>query len=83
MIYNLENTIEAKKAKLKLESLINSGKQIELKEKRQKRTIKQNSYMHVCIALFGIEFGYDLTESKTLLKRLCPFMIYEKNGNKF
>ena len=39
--------------------------------------------MHVCISLFAIEFGYTLEEAKTMLKRECSFMVYEKKDQKF
>jgi len=47
------------------------------------RTFRQNRYLHVIIALYAIELGYTLEEMKTILKRDCSFMIYEKAGNKF
>ena len=39
--------------------------------------------MHVLFALFGMEFGYTLEESKTHAKRNCSFMHYDKSGEKF
>lgn len=56
---------------------------IELKKIRKPRTINQNSFLHVLITLFGIELGYTIEESKTILKRKCEFMRYEKNGEVF
>lgn len=56
---------------------------IEIKVKRPKRTLSQNRYLHVCISLYATEFGYTLEESKTHLKRACPWMRYEKNGEVF
>ncbi len=56
---------------------------IELTKLNPKRTIAQNKYIHVLFSLFGIEFGYTLDESKTLLKRECSWMTYEKNGKRF
>ncbi len=53
---------------------------IELKKIRKKRTINQNAYLHCLITLFGIELGYTIEEAKTLLKRECEFMRYEKKG---
>ena len=50
---------------------------------KPKRSASQNAYLHVCISIYAIELGYTLDEAKTLLKRLCPFMVYEKNGFKF
>lgn len=80
MILDLNNTLEIKKAEAYFKKLLESKKKIELKELRLKRTISQNSYLHVCITLFAIEFGYTIEESKTLLKRSCGFMNYKKNN---
>ncbi len=83
MQYNLKNSIEINKALAKLQYAIDNEQLIELKQVRKKRTIKQNAYLHVLISLYAIEFGYTLEEAKTILKRLCNFMTYEKNGQKF
>ena len=45
--------------------LLEGGKQIELKEVRKSRTLKQNSYLHVIITLYAIYFGSTLEEAKT------------------
>ena len=83
MMFDLSNQTDVKKAENYFRRL-NEGKyKIELRKIIHKRSISLNSYLHVCISLFSIEFGYTLEESKTLLKRLCSFMIYEKKGIKF
>jgi hypothetical protein len=56
---------------------------IELRKVMKPRTIQQNKFLHVLITLFAIECGYTLDEAKTLLKRQCDFMIYEKKGKTF
>jgi hypothetical protein len=81
MIYDLSKPYDANKFKARLKTL--KDKKVELTEIREKRTLTQNSYLHVCISIFAIEFGYTLDEAKTLLKRNCSFMVYEKNGDKF
>ena len=63
--------------------LLENEKQVELKECRKKRTIKQNAYLHVCITLFAIETGYTISEAKTILKRECSFMRYKKKEKTF
>jgi len=50
---------------------------------KDKRSLTQNRYLHVCISLLAIELGYTVIEMKTHLKRRCPFMVYEKEGEKF
>ena len=56
---------------------------VELKQIRKPRTSQQNKYLHVIITLFAIETGYTLDEMKTILKRDCLIMRYEKNGTTF
>lgn len=51
--------------------------------KRSKRSLRQNNYIHVLFALYAIEIGLTLEESKTDLKRYCSFMHYEKHGKKY
>ena len=78
MILDLKNTYEVQKARKKLEGWIEKGVTIDMKQKRVSRTLDQNKYLHVCIGLFGVELGYTLAEAKTLLKRECDFMVYDK-----
>lgn len=82
MIYDSRNEIEVNKAKVRFENLIKKQSKFELKEIKIK-SVKLNSYLHVCISIYAIEFGYTLDEAKTHLKRSCDFMIYEKNGDLF
>ena len=83
MYLDLTNSIDVKKAKNYFYKL-NEGKcKIELRKIIPKRTLNLNKYLHVCISIFAIEFGYTLEESKILLKRKCDFMVYDKNANKF
>jgi hypothetical protein len=83
MKYDLSQEMDIVAFKTRLEYLLNKRLKVELKQIRQSRSIKHNAYLHVCITLFAIEFGYTLVESKTLLKRECSFMIYEKSSNVF
>tara|TARA_R110002111_G_scaffold246340_1_gene308920 strand:+ start:199 stop:612 length:414 start_codon:yes stop_codon:yes gene_type:complete len=83
MLLDLAIQEDLKKAELYFKTMVISNFKIELKRILPNRSISLNSYLHVCISLFSIEFGYNLEESKTLLKRKCSFMIYEKNGLKF
>jgi len=65
--------IDQNKARTYLDKLINDQSKFEIVKKNKQRTIKQNAYMHVCITLFAIHFGYTLHEAKTDLKRDCPY----------
>lgn len=82
MIYDLSSEYDVKRFKSRCEKLIAGGSPVELKE-RTNRTLSQNAYLHVCVRLFGMELGYTLEEAKTVLKRSCEFMVYEKNGSLF
>lgn len=83
MIYDLSNIIESASLISRFNKLNEDNKVVELKEIKPKRSIKQNAYLHVIFQLFGIHFGLTLDESKTELKRQCPFMKYEKKGKPF
>jgi len=81
MKYNRLDKFQENKLQARLEAT--KDKIVEFKEVRQKRSLTQNAYLHVCITLYAIEFGYTLNEAKTDLKRECSFMRYEKNGKQY
>ena len=83
MIYDTTNIVQSNDLKLKVKEYISKGYTVELKRKIKRRSIPLNSFLHVVISIFAIEYGYSLDEAKTLLKRKCSFMVYEKNGMKF
>jgi len=81
MKYDRTNKFEENKLQSRLEAT--KDKVVEFKEVRQKRSLSQNAYLHVCITLYAIEFGYTIEEAKIHLKRNCQFMKYEKKGELF
>jgi len=83
MKYDLSNSKDLADFRNKETYYREQGKKVELKIVRETRTLKQNAYLHVCITLFAIEFGYTIEESKTHLKRNCHFMRYDKNGETY
>lgn len=83
MKFDLSKEQDRISVQVRLNKLKADGSVIELKKLNPRRTLPQNSYIHVLFSLFGIEFGYTLDEAKTLLKRECPWMTYEKAGSKF
>jgi len=82
MKYNLKEQIDLSKAMTRFEALAEKGAKIELKEIRPTRSLPQNAYLHVCLSLYGIHFGYTLNEAKTNLKRNYG-LVYEKGGKKY
>ena len=83
MKFDLNINLDRNKYDTYSDKLKLSNSKVELKKLGANRSISINSYLHVCITLFAIEFGYTLAEAKTMLKRECDFMVYEKNGLKF
>ena len=57
MLLDLSKTFEAKKAEVKLKSLIDKGAKIELTEKTGSRSTSQNSYLHAVLTIFAVEYG--------------------------
>lgn len=65
MIYNLQNTEEVDKAKDRFNHLVKQGKTIDLLEKKNTRTTRQNSALHLLFTIIssqlnemGMEFTY-------------------------
>ena len=56
MIYNTSNRIEADRVRKRLESLIDSGKMVELKVK-DFRSLNQNNYLHLLLGYVAVETG--------------------------
>lgn len=83
MIYDLDNDIQKKQAVAYFKKMLDDKKKVKVEWIRPKRSIKQNAFLHVCIDMFAVHFGYKPSEAKILLKRMCPFMTYEKKGQKF
>ena len=84
MIYNLDLKFDKQKALTRFTYLVENKKTIELTEKKLSRSLNQNSYLHLILGWFGMEFGYSLTEVKTLYKRLSKDIFeYEKSNIKF
>ena len=64
MLLDLAKPIDAAKARAYLDRMITDGAKCELKRIHPKRTIRQNSYLHVCLAMFSAETGYTTDEAK-------------------
>ena len=84
MILNLQNETEANKAKERLEHLIKTGKTIDLTEKKNTRTTRQNSALHLLFTIIssqlnemGIEFQYYGLKGQVLSTRHNPRLVKE------
>ncbi len=85
MKYNLQSTTERNNAFQYLTDLSATECLVEVKKINPKRSLKQNSYIHLTFGIFGMETGYTSTEAKTIFKRIAnpEIFIYEKKGQKF
>lgn len=60
MRYNGSNPLHAMQARQRLEKLIREGKIFDLTEKKPKRTLSQNNYLHLILAYFACQTGNTL-----------------------
>lgn len=57
---------------------------VEVKEKKHQRSLSQNSYLHLCLAYFASEFGYDMETVKydIFKRRVNPNIFARERTNK-
>ena len=67
MLLDLNNPFERNKAETMLKTMIEKKAKIELSEKKDNRTIKQNSYLHAVLTIFAIEYGDKLEYVKQIM----------------
>lgn len=60
MIYDTSNPLDKANFLLRAKNLAESGKVIELTEKKPRRSLPQNKYLHVLLAYFGTQTGNTL-----------------------
>lgn len=60
MIYDTSNPLDKANLLLRAKKLAESGKVIELTEKKPRRSLPQNKYLHVLLAYFGTQTGNTL-----------------------
>lgn len=74
MKYDLSKEIDAQNFQAVVKQHLEEGSKIEIKKIRQKRTLKQNNYLYVCLALLGNFTGYYLQEIKEIIYQEVDFM---------
>jgi len=83
MIYDLSKEIDVQRAQRRFDKLMEEKTIINL-TKKAKRTLAQNSYLHLILGWFAMELGYTADETKQLYKRVNKDLYeYEKNGVSF
>lgn len=59
MRYDLTSPLDAQNACARLDLLTRRGATIDITEKKPRRSISQNAYLHLIIAYFGTQTGYE------------------------
>lgn len=79
MIFQTANEFDKQRAITRFNKLLEKNAIIELTEKKPKRTIQQNRYLHLILAWFGYETGYTLEETKQEIfkKVVNPNIFYD------
>lgn len=85
MIFNLSNPYEVSKYDAYTNNLRMKRCIVEVKEKKNQRSLRQNSYLHVIISYFACEYGCSLEEAKLeYYKKTCNKDIYvRRTTNKY
>ena len=84
MKYRLSDPTENKAARNRLYYLASKRRIVDIKEVRANRTLAQNSYLHLIIGAFGLNFGYTLEEAKMIYKQVNrDTYCYKKKGRVF
>lgn len=84
MKYNFQHHYEVERARDYLNQLIEKKALAEITKVSPRRSLNQNSYLHLLISAFGAHFGYTLAEAKQIYKELSPDVYnYEKRGRTF
>lgn len=77
MLYDLSNDLDRENFKLRSNRLYEGKKIVELKEKKPKRSINQNSYLHLILGYFASQYGCSLEYCKEkYYKILCNKEIF-------
>ena len=79
MIYDPASKLDCERAIVAFKGFLTKGKKFELKAKHSRRSISQNSYLHLILTWFGLETGYTMEEVKQDIfkKHVNPTLFYE------
>lgn len=79
MIFNLQNPYEHDRFKEYVNNLYKQKCVVEVKKINPKRSLAQNSYLHVILGYFATQYGCSLDEAKVdYFKRQCNASIFEE-----
>lgn len=77
MLYDLANDLDRENFKARCNKLYKAGKVVELAERKPKRSLNQNNYLHLILSYFASQYGCSLEYCKEkYYKVLCNKEIY-------
>lgn len=86
-VFDPNNPFDVEKSKTRLKWLIDHNKRFEIKEIRERRSISQNSYLHLILSWYAQEYGETLEyiKQEVFKKKINPAIfkteyINEKTG---
>lgn len=82
MKYDLNKPLDTQKFKTWVQEMLEKKKRINVSQVREKRSIRHNAYLHVCITIYAIEQGYTVKEMKEVLKEDFG-VTYQNNSRTF
>ncbi len=85
MIYDTSNPLDKANFLLRAKKLAESGKVIELTEKKPRRSLPQNRYLHVLLAYFGTQTGNTLewVKQQCYKKLVNPDLFIREKEDKY
>lgn len=84
MKFNLAVPAELARAQDHFKTLVEKKSIVEIKKVSPKRSLNQNSYLHLLLGAFGQHFGYTLEEAKLIYKDLnSEIYSYTKKNRTF
>ena len=84
-LFILSEPFDREKARVRFEYLSANGATVELTEKKQQRSIKQNRYFYYLLAYFALDYGetVDYVKSEFFKKTVNPeIFVYERVNQK-
>ena len=84
-LFNLSNPLDKANFLLRAKKLAESGKIVELTEKKPRRTLSQNAYCHLAIAYFASQYGCTLewAKSQYFKKLVNPDIFIREKEDRF
>lgn len=78
MVYDTSNPLDNANFLLRAKKLAESGKIVELTEKKPRRSLPQNKYLWLCLSYWGSQTGYTKEEAETIYKSVNSDIYYTR-----